>query len=60
MIHDDGRKPEIHRWNVRGNKRKMSTVMNMFSVYLMRVESHCRWRQSRVPDIARVVTRATM
>ena len=60
MIHDEGRKPEIHRWNKRWNKRKISTVVNMFSVYLMQVESHCRWWQSKVPDIARVVTPATM
>ena len=60
MIHDEGRKPEIHRWNKCENKRKMSTVMNIFSAYLMQVESRCRWRQSKLPDIARVVTLATM
>ena len=60
MIHDEGRKPEIDRWNKRGNRRKLSTVINMFSVYLMQVESHCRWRHSKVPNIARVVTPATM
>lgn len=60
MIHDEGRQAEIHSEKKRGNKRKISTVMNMFSVYLMQVESHCRFRQSVVPDVARVVTPATM
>ena len=60
MIHDKGRKPEIRRWNMRGNKHKTSTVMEMSLVYLMQVESHWHWWRSKVPDIARVVISAIM
>ena len=60
MIHDEGRKADIHGWNMRGNRRKIKRVMKVFSVYLMQVDSQSRLRQSEVPDIARVVTPATI
>lgn len=60
VIHDEGTKRPIHSWSARGNKRSISTVMKIFSVYLMQVESQRLSRQSWVPDIARVVTSATM